>query len=77
MKIFIHYAKMTLRKRNNDELDKAKNIDSLLVFGYQSKVFRDDEKAMFIDRGQHLIPWMGDNSVMIDRSVVTKGSLGV
>ena len=68
---------MTLRKRNNDELDKIGNIESLLIFGYQSKLFRDDEKAMYIDRGQHLIPWMGDNSVMIDRSVATNRSLGV
>ena len=42
--------------------------DSLLVFGYQCKIFRDDEKAMFIERKKHLIPWMGDASLMIDRS---------
>lgn len=42
--------------------------ESLLVFGYQCKIFRDDEKAMFIERKKHLIPWMGDSNLMIDRS---------
>ncbi|XP_053135732.1 splicing factor, suppressor of white-apricot homolog isoform X2 [Hemicordylus capensis] len=39
----------------------------LLVFGYACKLFRDDEKALQQERGRHLIPWMGDASVMIDR----------
>ena len=41
--------------------------DDLLVFGYECKLFRDDEKALSIDRGDHLIPWMGKEDHPIDR----------
>lgn len=41
--------------------------DELIVFGYSCKLFRDDFSAKAIDRGQSLIPWNGDENVMIDR----------
>lgn len=44
-------------------------IDDLLIFGYACKIFRDDDKARYIDQGKHLIPWMGDNSLKIDRLI--------
>lgn len=50
------------------EKDKE-NDQELLVFGYHCKLFRDDAKAESIDAGDHLIPWMGDGKIMIDRSV--------
>ncbi|XP_056633487.1 splicing factor, suppressor of white-apricot homolog isoform X1 [Diorhabda sublineata] len=46
---------------------KTENHDELLIFGYACKLFRDDEKALYIDQGKHLIPWMGDESLKIDR----------
>lgn len=53
-----------LRKKNNDEQPQE-----LLMFGYGCKLFRDDDKAKMIDQGKHLIPWMGDSTLKIDRSV--------
>ncbi|XP_050311906.1 protein suppressor of white apricot [Anthonomus grandis grandis] len=51
-----------LRKNRVEE-----NLDQLLVFGYSCKIFRDNEKALYIDQGKHLIPWMGQDSLKIDR----------
>ena len=48
---------------------QKESLEDLFVFGYQCKVFRDDEKARYLEEGRHLIPWMGDTSLMIDRSV--------
>ncbi len=39
----------------------------ILVFGYACTVFRDDERALQVDRGALQIPWMGDPSMPIDR----------
>ena len=41
--------------------------EDLLVFGYASKVFRDDERALQVERGDFCVPWMGDPSIKIDR----------
>lgn len=49
---------------------RPENHEELLVFGYSCKLFRDDEKALYIDQGKHLIPWMGDETLKIDRLVV-------
>lgn len=44
-----------------------KSYDNLIVVGYQSKIFRDDLVAKYIEDGKHLITWMGDESLLVDR----------
>lgn len=56
------------KRELRDRRDSDKYAD-LLVFGYACKVFRDDERALFHEHGEHLIPWMGDKDILIDRSV--------
>uniref|UniRef100_A0A3Q3F3F4 Splicing factor, suppressor of white-apricot homolog n=1 Tax=Labrus bergylta TaxID=56723 RepID=A0A3Q3F3F4_9LABR len=67
----MHRRGAAKRDHNNkpvkkDVSDSDKYAD-LLVFGYACKVFRDDERALYHEHGNHLIPWMGDKSIMIDR----------
>jgi hypothetical protein len=51
----------------NNGHNECKEEEDLIVFGYSCKLFRDDFSAKAIDRGQSLIPWNGDENVMIDR----------
>lgn len=54
---------MAKKGANDENSDKTE----LLVFGYACKLFRDDERALIIDNEAHLIPWMGDETLRIDR----------
>ena len=56
-----------MKKKNKDRNET--DFSTLLIFGYGCKIFRDDERAISIESGQHLIPWMGDSSLRIDRWV--------
>ena len=55
-----------LKASLNDQ-HTVKSCDSLMVVGYQCKIFRDDFVAQYIEDGRHLIAWMGDESLMVDR----------
>ncbi|XP_065055484.1 splicing factor, suppressor of white-apricot homolog isoform X1 [Rhopilema esculentum] len=59
-------------KRKKFEDDKRhpqprNKYEDVIVIGYHSKLFRDDAMAQYIEDGKHLIPWMGDESLLIDR----------
>ncbi|XP_077353391.1 splicing factor, suppressor of white-apricot homolog isoform X3 [Festucalex cinctus] len=65
------YRRGTSKKDPNSkpatEASDSEKYADLLVFGYACKVFRDDERALYHEHGKHLIPWMGDKNIMIDR----------
>lgn len=52
-------------RKNKSECKEKK--EELFVFGYSCKLFRDDDRALHVDQGKHLIPWMGDETLKIDR----------
>lgn len=60
-------ADATVSWSRNSTVFSVDPNEKLFVFGYSCKIFRDDEKAKYIDQGKHLIPWMGDKTLMIDR----------
>ena len=49
-----------LRKKDGKE-------EELFVFGYSCKIYEDYDKSLYVDQGKHLIPWLGDESLKIDR----------
>ncbi|XP_030004948.1 splicing factor, suppressor of white-apricot homolog isoform X2 [Sphaeramia orbicularis] len=66
------YRRAAGKKDHNNKPVKKDVSDSdkyadLLVFGYACKLFPDDERALYHEHGKHLIPWMGDKNIMIDR----------
>eukprot|EP00794_Sanderia_malayensis_P013807 gene13807-15252_t len=60
-KRYFRSSKYAAEKADSDK------YEDIIMIGYHSKLFRDDVMAKYIDEGKHLIPWMGDESLMIDR----------
>lgn len=42
-------------------------LEGLVIMGYESNLFRNDKLSESIERGEHFIPWMGKEDLMIDR----------
>ena len=64
--------KSNLKKRLPSRLLKEPlaedKFEDLFVFGYAAKLFDgNDERSRYVDQGKHLIPWMGDASLLVDR----------
>ncbi|OTF72183.1 hypothetical protein BLA29_006747 [Euroglyphus maynei] len=54
----------TKHKLLNDQ--QQHDDETLFIFGYQCKLYRDDEKSRWINNGKHLIPWIGDHNILVD-----------
>lgn len=58
----------TKRKRQDREKEEEEKEKALIVVvGYECKLFRDDDTAAAVNSGKFLVPWMGDEGLMIDR----------
>lgn len=69
------YTQKKRHKVSTDlKLQSKKSIendyDDLLVFGYGCKLFHDDTLALKIETDAYLIPWNGDQNLLIDRCVL-------
>lgn len=53
----------------NNEANAVVNIncDDLTVVGYSSNLYRDDFMALKLESRDILIPWNGDENLLIDR----------
>jgi len=77
MSFLLHHAeKPPKRRKKHDGVHLKKSettkngsnsYEGLVVVGYQCKIFRDDVVAEYIEDGKHLITWMGDDSLLVDR----------
>lgn len=55
------------RQEREREEEEEKERAALIVVGYESKLFRDDETSLSVNQGRFLVPWMGDKSLLMDR----------
>ncbi len=48
--------------------EKQENLlKELVIVGYESQLFRNDKLSASMEKGSHLIPWMGNRDLLIDR----------
>lgn len=45
----------------------SQTFQDISVFAYSSKIYRDDFTALKIESKEYLIPWNGDQSLLIDK----------
>ncbi|RNA35652.1 splicing suppressor of white-apricot -like protein [Brachionus plicatilis] len=50
-----------------DDPSVAKTYDDLNIRGYSSNIYRDDFTALKVESKEYLIPWNGDQSLLIDK----------
>ena len=63
------FLSTTIQANTSNVQLSTSSTQEILVFGYAAKLFRDDGKALQVDQGKHLVPWMGQTDCLIDRCV--------
>jgi hypothetical protein len=51
----------------SDAERQQKFLEELVIVGYESHLFRNDRLSESVERGEHFIPWMGNEDLLIDR----------
>jgi len=66
----MHSKRKFVRTKEFEQADEKREqiwLKSLEVIGYGCKIGRNNELALFLDKGKHLIPWNGtDTTRMVD-----------
>lgn len=55
------------RHYEQQQRQQQQEHNDLFVFGYSCKLYRDSEKFVVVSSGRNLIPWMGNDELLIDR----------
>ncbi len=60
------YVSKSINEANGDQKDGSSNID-LTIIGYSCNLYRDDFNAAKVENKNNLIPWNGNENLLIDR----------
>lgn len=60
------YGTKSNNDANGDQKDGSSSID-LTIVGYSCNLYRDDFNAAKVENKNNLIPWNGDENLLIDR----------